>query len=53
MNRTREHELIDVLVIGLCCVICGGKLEFPYVDSYEVYEARARLRVARRGGESE
>lgn len=25
VNRTREHELIDVLVIGLCCVICGGE----------------------------
>jgi predicted transposase YbfD/YdcC len=24
VDRTREHELIDVLVIGLCCVICGG-----------------------------
>src|SRR4051812_23727102 len=25
VNRTRDHELIDVLVIGLCCVICGGE----------------------------
>lgn len=24
VNRTRDHELIDVLVIGLCCLICGG-----------------------------
>jgi predicted transposase YbfD/YdcC len=23
--RTREHELIDVLIIGLCCLICGGE----------------------------
>jgi predicted transposase YbfD/YdcC len=23
--RTRDHELIDVLIIGLCCVICGGE----------------------------
>ena len=25
VNRTRDHELIDVLVIGLCCLICGGQ----------------------------
>jgi predicted transposase YbfD/YdcC len=25
VNRTRDHELIDVLVIGLCCFICGGE----------------------------
>ncbi len=25
VHRTRDHELIDVLVIGLCCVICGGE----------------------------
>jgi predicted transposase YbfD/YdcC len=25
LNRTRDHELMDVLVIGLCCVICGGE----------------------------
>src|ERR1041384_7988092 len=25
VNRTRDHELIDVLIIGLCCVICGGE----------------------------
>jgi hypothetical protein len=24
VDRTRDHELIDILVIGLCCVICGG-----------------------------
>jgi predicted transposase YbfD/YdcC len=25
VNRTRDHELIDVLVIGLCSVICGAE----------------------------
>lgn len=25
VNRTREHELIEVLIIGLCCIICGGE----------------------------
>ena len=25
VRRTREHKLIDVLVIGVCCVICGGE----------------------------
>ena len=25
VQRTREHKLIDVLVIGVCCVICGGE----------------------------
>jgi predicted transposase YbfD/YdcC len=25
VERTREHELIDIVVIGLCCVICGGE----------------------------
>ena len=24
IHRTREHKLIDVLTIGVCCVICGG-----------------------------
>jgi predicted transposase YbfD/YdcC len=24
-HRTREHKLIDILVIGICCVICGGE----------------------------
>ena len=24
VDRTREHELIDVLIIGLCCIICGS-----------------------------
>ncbi len=23
--RTREHKLIDILVIGVCCLICGGE----------------------------
>jgi len=25
VDRTREHKLIDILVIGICCVICGGE----------------------------
>jgi predicted transposase YbfD/YdcC len=25
VDRTRDHELVDVLVIGLCSVICGGE----------------------------
>jgi predicted transposase YbfD/YdcC len=25
VERTREHELIDIVVIGLCCVLCGGE----------------------------
>jgi predicted transposase YbfD/YdcC len=25
VERTREHKLIDILVIGICCVICGGE----------------------------
>ena len=25
LNRTREHKLIDILVIGVCCTICGGE----------------------------
>ena len=25
IDRTREHELIDILVIGICCLICGGE----------------------------
>jgi predicted transposase YbfD/YdcC len=25
VNRTREHKLIDILVIGVCCLICGGE----------------------------
>ena len=25
IDRTREHKLIDILVIGVCCLICGGE----------------------------
>ena len=25
LDRTREHKLIDILVIGVCCLICGGE----------------------------
>lgn len=25
IHRTREHKLLDILVIGVCCVICGGE----------------------------
>ena len=25
VNRTRDHRLIDVLVIGLCTLLCGGE----------------------------
>ena len=25
MERTRGHKLIDILVIGVCCLICGGE----------------------------
>lgn len=25
MARTRHHELIDIIVIAICCLICGGE----------------------------
>lgn len=25
VNRTREHRLIDILVIGICTLLCGGE----------------------------
>jgi len=25
VERTRDHELMDIVVIGLCCFICGGE----------------------------
>lgn len=25
VDRTKEHELIDVLVIAVCCLLCGGE----------------------------
>jgi predicted transposase YbfD/YdcC len=25
VNRTRDHDLIDVLVIAICCLLCGGE----------------------------
>jgi predicted transposase YbfD/YdcC len=25
VDRTKDHELIDVLVIALCCLLCGGE----------------------------
>jgi predicted transposase YbfD/YdcC len=31
VNRTRRHKLIDILIIGICTVICGG-------DDYEAME---------------
>lgn len=24
INRTKDHELLDILVIAICCLICGG-----------------------------
>ena len=25
INRRREHDLIDILVISICCLLCGGE----------------------------
>jgi len=25
INHTREHKLIDILVIGVCCLLCGSE----------------------------
>lgn len=25
INRTRLHDLVDILTIGICCIICGGE----------------------------
>ena len=25
VERTRDHTLIDILVIGTCCLLCGGE----------------------------
>ena len=25
MDRTRDHKLIDILVIGICSIICAGE----------------------------
>ena len=25
VNRTRDHELIDILIIGICTLLCGGE----------------------------
>jgi predicted transposase YbfD/YdcC len=25
VNRTKDHDLIDVLIIGVCCILCGGE----------------------------
>ena len=25
VDRTRDHKLLDILVIGVCCLICGGE----------------------------
>ena len=25
VDRTKEHELIDILIISLCCLLCGGE----------------------------
>lgn len=38
VERTREHELMDIVVIGLCCVICGGD---SFNDMEQFGEAKA------------
>jgi predicted transposase YbfD/YdcC len=25
INRTKDHDLIDILVIAICCLLCGGE----------------------------
>lgn len=25
VDRTRDHKLIDIMVIGICCLLCGGE----------------------------
>ena len=25
VDRTKDHELIDVLVVAVCCLLCGGE----------------------------
>ena len=25
VDRTRDHKLIDIMIIGVCCMICGGE----------------------------
>jgi hypothetical protein len=25
VNRTKEHDLIDVLIIAVCCLLCAGE----------------------------
>ena len=25
MNRTRDHDLIDILIISVCTLLCGGE----------------------------
>ena len=33
VNRTRRHKLIDILVIGICTVICGGD-DYPAMEEF-------------------
>lgn len=25
VNRTKDHDLIDILIIAICCLLCGGE----------------------------
>jgi hypothetical protein len=25
VNRTKDHDLLDILVISICCLLCGGE----------------------------
>ena len=33
INRTRRHKLIDIMVIGICTVICGGD-DYPAMEEF-------------------
>jgi len=43
VNRTREHNLIDILVIGVCCLICGGE-GFSDMESFGIAKQEWFLR---------
>ena len=42
VNRTKDHDLIDILVIAICTLLCGGE-GFNDMDVFDRHGLRAQL----------
>jgi predicted transposase YbfD/YdcC len=50
LERTKEHELIDILVIAICCLLCGGESFYDMEDFGYAKEEWFRSFLKLRGG---